>query len=54
LQLATTSYRAGATTNIDVVDAEQRARDADTAAVQAEDAVRQSRLDLLAATGHFP
>ncbi len=54
LQLAATAYRAGANTNIDVIDAEQRARDADTAAVQAEDAVRQSRLDLLAATGHFP
>jgi outer membrane protein TolC len=48
------AYRAGATTSLDVVDAEQRARDADTAAVVAEDAVRQARLDLLAATGRFP
>ncbi|WP_248357651.1 TolC family protein [Anaeromyxobacter oryzae] len=54
LALVEDAYRAGATTSLDVVDAEQRARDADTAAVVAEDAVRQGRLDLLAATGRFP
>jgi len=54
LALVTEAYRAGATTSLDVVDAEQRARDADTAAVVAEDAARQARLDLLAATGRFP
>lgn len=54
LTLVTEAYRAGATTSLDVTDAEQRARDADTAAVVAEDAVRQARLDLLAATGRFP
>jgi outer membrane protein TolC len=54
LKLVGEAYRAGATTSLDVVDAEQRARDADTAAVVAEDAVRQARLDLLAATGRFP
>jgi outer membrane protein len=54
LDLATLAYRAGATTNIEVIDAERRARDADTAAAIAEDNARQARLDLLAASGKFP
>jgi outer membrane protein TolC len=54
LKFATLAYEAGASTNIEVVDAERRARDADTAVVIAEDAARQARLDLLAATGRFP
>ncbi len=54
LDVANLQFKAGATTNIDVVDAERRARDADTAAAIAEDAVRQAHLDLLAATGRFP
>jgi outer membrane protein TolC len=54
LDLVTEAYKAGATTSLDVIDATQRASDANTAAVVAEDAVRQSRLDLLAATGRFP
>jgi outer membrane protein TolC len=54
LELAQQAYAAGATSNIEVVDAEQRWRDAAFAAVAAEDAVRQARLDLLAATGRFP
>jgi len=54
LQLANLSYRAGATTNLEVVDAERRARDAETTAVIAEDTARQARLDLLAASGRFP
>jgi len=54
LGLADLAYRAGATTNLEVVDAERRARDADTAAVIAEDNARQARLDLLAAAGQFP
>ena len=37
--LATIAYRAGATTNIEVIDAARQARDADTAAAQAEDLV---------------
>jgi outer membrane protein TolC len=52
--LATTAYRAGATTNLEVIDAARRARDADTATAQAEDAARQARLDLLVASGRFP
>lgn len=54
LSLVQEAYRAGATTSLDVVDAERQARDADSAAVIAEDAVRQARLDLLSAAGRFP
>jgi outer membrane protein TolC len=54
LDLASQAYRAGATSNLEVIDAERRARDADTAAVIAEDNARQARLDLLAAAGQFP
>ncbi len=54
LKLADRAYQAGATGNLDVIDAERRARDAATAVAIAEDAVRQARLDLLSATGHFP
>jgi outer membrane protein len=54
LELATLAYRAGATTNIEVIDAERRARDAETSAAISEDNARQARLDLLAASGKFP
>ncbi len=47
LELANLAYQAGATTNLEVIDA-------DTAAAIAEDNVRQARLDLLAAAGQFP
>ena len=52
--LATEAYRAGNINNLVVVDAERRARDADTDAIMAEDGVRQARLDLLTAAGRFP
>jgi outer membrane protein TolC len=48
------SFRAGAATNIEVIDAERRARDADTTVAIAEDSVRRARLDLLTAVGRFP
>jgi outer membrane protein len=48
------SFRAGAATNIEVIDAERRARDADTAVAVAEDTLRRVRLDLLTALGRFP
>jgi outer membrane protein TolC len=54
LRITDVAFRAGATTNIELVDAQRRARDADTAAAQAEDRVRQARLDLLVALGRFP
>jgi len=54
LDLANQAYQAGATTNLEVIDAERRARDAATSAVVAEDAARQARVDLLVAAGRFP
>jgi len=54
VELAELAYRAGATTNLEVIDAERRARDAETEAELAEDASRQARLELLLATGRFP
>ena len=54
LELANLAYQAGATTNLDVIDAERQARDAGIQVTIAEDAARQARLDLLAASGKFP
>lgn len=54
LELATTAYRAGATTNLEVIDAQRVARDAASQVAEAEDVARQTRLDLLAAAGRFP
>ncbi len=54
LELSQQALRAGASTNIEVVDAERRARDAETAVALAEDAARQARLEVLAASGRFP
>jgi outer membrane protein len=48
------SFRAGAATNIEVIDAERSALDADTASAVAEDTLRRARLDLLMALGRFP
>jgi outer membrane protein TolC len=53
-QITDVAFREGATTNIEVIDAQRRARDADTAAVIADDAVRRARLELLVAVGRFP
>ena len=54
LDLANIAYRAGAVTNIEVIDAERQARDAATQAEVAADTARQARLTMLTATGHFP
>ena len=48
------AYRAGATTNIEVVQAQQTARNAEIAQALSEDGLRQARLDLLVALGQFP
>jgi outer membrane protein TolC len=48
------SFRAGAATNIEVIDAERRARDADTAVAVAEDTLRRAHLEMLTALGRFP
>ena len=54
LSITNTAFEAGATTNLEVIDAQRSARDAESAAAVAEDAVRRARLDLLAALGRFP
>ncbi len=54
LGLSNLAYQAGASTNIEVIDAERTARDAETTSVVAEDTARQARLDLLVASGRFP
>jgi outer membrane protein TolC len=54
VRITDVAFREGATTNIEVIDAQRRARDAATSAVIAEDAVRRARLELLVATGRFP
>jgi len=54
LQISDVAYRAGATSNIEVVQAQQTARNFETAAAVAEDGLRQARLDLLVSLGQFP
>jgi outer membrane protein TolC len=54
VDIVNVSFRAGAATNIEVIDAERRARDADTQVAVAEDALRRARLELLIALGQFP
>ncbi|HUR21479.1 MAG TPA: TolC family protein [Vicinamibacterales bacterium] len=54
LRITTVVFEVGATTNIEVIDAQRSARDAETIAVQAEDQWRQARLELLVALGRFP
>ena len=54
LRITEVAYRAGATTNIEVVQAQQTARNTELVAAVAEDRLRQARLDLLLALGQFP
>ena len=54
VEIVNVSFRAGAATNIEVIDAERRARDAETTVAIAEDSLRRARFDLLNATGRFP
>jgi len=54
LRITEIAYRAGATTNIEVVQAQQTARNAEILASLAADRLRQARLDLLLALGQFP
>jgi outer membrane protein TolC len=53
-RMSVLAYEAGALTNLEVIDAERQARDADTEVAVAEDTLRQTRLDLLIASGRFP
>jgi outer membrane protein TolC len=48
------AFREGANTNIEVIDAQREARDADTAVAVAGHGLRRAQLELLAATGRFP
>jgi outer membrane protein len=54
LRITEIAYRAGATTNIEVVEAQQTARNAEVTASLADDQLSQARLDLLMALGRFP
>ena len=54
VDIVNVSFRAGGATNIEVIDAERSARDADTAVAIAENILRRARLDLLLALGRFP
>jgi outer membrane protein len=54
LRITDIAFRAGATSNIEVVQAQQTARNAEIVAALAEDGLRQARLDLLTALGQFP
>lgn len=54
LSIVNIAFEAGATTNLEVIDAQRQARDADTAATVAENVVRRARLELLTALGRFP
>jgi cobalt-zinc-cadmium efflux system outer membrane protein len=54
LRITEVAYRAGATTNVEVVQAQQTARNAEIESALAEDRLRQARLDLLVALGQFP
>lgn len=49
--LAQLAYTRGATSHLELVDADRRARDAESQLALAEDAVRQARLEWLLATG---
>jgi outer membrane protein TolC len=54
LKITIVAFDAGASTNIEVIDAQRSARDLETAVTVVEDRVRQARLDLLVALGRFP
>ncbi|MCU1281720.1 MAG: outer rane efflux protein [bacterium] len=54
VRLTAVSYRAGLSTNIEVIDAQLASLNADVAAALAENNERQAQLDLLLATGRFP
>jgi len=53
LRITTTAFEVGATTNLEVIDAQRSDLDAKTTAEIAEGAVRRAKLDLLVALGRF-
>jgi hydrophobic/amphiphilic exporter-1 (mainly G- bacteria), HAE1 family len=54
LKITIIAFEAGATTNIEVIDAQRVARDQESLVALAGDALRQARLELLVALGRFP
>ncbi|MFO0572951.1 MAG: TolC family protein [Polyangia bacterium] len=54
VETAALSFRLGATTSLDYLDAQRRARDSEYAALVAEDELRRVRLDQLARAGQLP
>ena len=54
LHISQIAYEAGATSNIEVVQAQQAARNTDIALAVSEDRLRQARLELLVSLGLFP
>jgi outer membrane protein TolC len=54
VQITDVAYREGASTNIEVLDAQRQARDVETQSAIAEDALKRAQLDLLIALGRFP
>jgi outer membrane protein TolC len=54
LNITNISFRAGASTNIEVIDAQRISRDADMAVAVTEDTLRRAKLELLNALGRFP
>jgi outer membrane protein TolC len=54
LELATLAYRAGASTNIEVIDAERVSHDAQTQSVVAQDTQSQALFDLFTSSGKIP
>jgi outer membrane protein TolC len=54
LRITNAAFEVGATTNIEVIDAQRSARDAESTAALAEDELRRAKLDLLVAIGRFP
>jgi len=54
LDITATVFEVGATTNIELIDAQRSARDRETLATIAENALQRARLRLLVALGRFP
>ncbi len=54
LDIVNVSFRAGAATEIEVIDAQRALLDAETSVAVGEDLLRQARLALLVALGQFP
>lgn len=53
LKITMAAFELGATTNLEVIDAQRSARDAASAVAIAEDAARRARFELAVALGRF-